>query len=88
MTALRLAPVTLIVLGTLLLAACSKLTLENYDKVKMGQRYEEVVALLGEPARCDETLGVRSCAWGDEQKGVSVNFIGGQVALHSARNLK
>jgi hypothetical protein len=72
----------------LLLTACSKLTLENYNQVKMGQEYTAVVAILGEPSRCDETLGVRACTWGDEQKGVSVNFIGGQVVLHSARNLK
>lgn len=72
----------------LLLAACSKLTLENYSQLKMGQKYEEVTALIGEPARCDETLGVRSCTWGDEQKGISVNFFGGQVVLFSAHNLK
>ena len=34
----------------LLLAACSKLTLANYDRVKVGMAYEEVTALLGKPA--------------------------------------
>ncbi|WP_416243200.1 hypothetical protein ACLSSQ_15730 [Azospira sp. APE16] len=73
---------------TLALAACSKVTLENYGKLKMGQKYEEVTAIIGEPSHCDETLGVRSCAWGSEQQGITVNFFGGQVVLLSARNLK
>ena len=54
----------------------------------MGQKYEEVTAIIGEPSHCDETLGVRSCAWGSEQQGITVNFFGGQVVLLSARNLK
>lgn len=73
----------------LLVAACSnKLSLENYNKLRTGQSFDEVKQLLGDPARCDEALGVRSCVWGDEQRGINVNFVGGQVILHSARNLK
>ncbi len=83
----RLLPTLLLSLGLLALTACSKLTLENYGKLKMGQKYEEVTALLGEPARCDETLGMRSCTWGDEQKNVRVNFVAGQVVLFSAHQL-
>jgi hypothetical protein len=44
--------------------------------------------VIGDPARCDEMLGVRTCVWGDEQRGISVNFVGGQVLLLSAKNLK
>ncbi|HJW02904.1 MAG TPA: hypothetical protein VJ548_06450 [Azospira sp.] len=80
---------TLIVLAAcLLLAACSKVTLENYNKLEMGQSYEQTVTLLGDPARCDEVIGVRQCLWGSEEKGVSVNFVAGKVVLFAARNLK
>lgn len=73
----------------LLAAACgSKISLENYNKIHMGQTFDEVKQILGEPARCDEALGVRTCTWGDEQRGINVNFLAGQVVLHSARNLK
>lgn len=73
----------------LLLAACGRpLSLENYNKLQVGQSYDEVKQLIGEPARCDETLGVRSCVWGDEQQGISVNFVAGKVLLLSAKNLK
>ena len=76
-------------LASLLLIACSRqLSLENYNQLKVGQTTGEVEKLLGEPTRCDEMLSVRACVWGDEQKGISVNFIGGQVLLFSATNLR
>lgn len=77
------------VLASLVLVACgSQVSLENYNKLKTGQTYDEVKQILGEPAHCDEMLGVRSCLWGEEQRGISVNFVAGQVILLSARNLK
>lgn len=76
-------------LAAILVAACgSRLSLENYSKIHTGQTFDEVKQILGDPARCDEALGVRSCVWGDEQRGINVNFLAGQVVLHSARNLK
>jgi len=78
----------LIVAASILVAACgSKVTLENYNKLRAGQSYDEVKAVLGDPARCDEALGIRACLWGDEQKAISVNFAAGKVILHSAKNL-
>ena len=75
--------------ATFVLAACgSKISLENYGKLRTGQSYEEVKQILGDPARCDEVLGIRTCVWGDEQRGISVNFVAGQVMLLSAKNLK
>ncbi len=77
------------VLATLLLiAGCSKLTMENYSKLKVGQSYEEVVGVLGEPKRCDEAIGVRQCLWGDESRGVKVGFAAGKALAFTATNLK
>ena len=73
----------------LVLIACgSKISLDNYNKLKAGQTYEEVKQILGEPARCDEVIRIRTCQWGEEQRGISVNFVAGQVILLSAKNLK
>jgi len=72
----------------LLLAACSKLTLANYDRVKVGMAYEEVTALLGKPAECNEALGLRACHWGDEQRSADITFAGGKVLIASAKNLR
>jgi hypothetical protein len=81
--------ITGLVLTGIFLAACSgQLNLDNYNKLKSGQSYDEVKKIIGEPTRCDEMLGIRSCVWGDEQRGISVNFVAGQAVLLSARNLK
>lgn len=78
-----------VIAGFALLSACgSQLSLENYNKLKVGQSYDEVKQVIGDPARCDETLAVRTCVWGDEQRGISVNFVAGKVLLLSARSLK
>ncbi|WP_186410261.1 hypothetical protein, partial [Candidatus Propionivibrio aalborgensis] len=66
--------------SSLLLNACGHtISIENYNKLQIGQSYDEVRQLIGEPARCDEVLGVRSCVWGDEQHGISVSFVAGKV---------
>ena len=77
-----------VVAAAILVSGCgSKVNLENYNKLRAGQSYDEVKAVLGDPARCDEALGIRACLWGDEQKAISVNFAAGKVILHSAKNL-
>jgi len=74
---------------SLLLAACGdKLNLENYSRIQTGQSYEQIRQLLGDAAHCDETLGIRSCQWGDEQRGVRVNFVADKAVLMSAEHLK
>jgi hypothetical protein len=76
-------------LTSLLLAACgNQLSMENYNKLKVGQSYEDVRKIIGEPARCDEVLGIRTCIWGDEKQGITINFVAGQVMLVSATNIK
>jgi len=71
-----------------MLVGCGKLTVENYSKIKMGIEYSEVVMILGKPDNCSEALFVRNCVWGDEQRNITVNFVGGKVALFSSKNIK
>ena len=72
----------------LLLAACSKVTAENYAKIKVGMAYAEVTAILGNPASCSDIAGFKACRWGDDKSNVTVRFVGDQVVLHSADNIK
>ena len=72
----------------LTLLGCSKLTLENYNKLVVGMPYDEVTTLIGAPSQCDDVLGMRSCRWGDETRSVQVSFVGGKVVLYSSSNLK
>lgn len=71
-----------------LLAACSKLTVENYDKLQAGMTFAEVERLLGEPAKCDEAIGVRHCVWGDDKRNIAVSFAGGRLIVRSATAIK
>lgn len=72
-----------------LLTACSKLTAENYNKVKLGQTFEEVQALIGKPDQCDDVMTAKNCTWG--KKGgaqANISFVGNKVVLFSAQNLR
>ena len=71
-----------------LLVGCSKLTAENYAKIKTGIEYSEVVKILGKPDTCSEALFVKSCTWGNEQKNITVNFVSDKAILSSSRNIK
>jgi hypothetical protein len=72
----------------LMLLGCSKLTQENYAKLKMGLGYGEVVTILGKPDSCSEALFAKSCVWGDEQKNITVNFAGDRVVLFTSTNIR
>ena len=72
----------------ILLAACGKLSVENYDKLKIGMPYNEVKQILGPPAQCSDVLGVKSCAWGDDKRYINVNFLGDQVVIFTAENIR
>jgi len=71
----------------LVLLGCSKLTLENYNKIVVGMHYDEVTRLIGSPAKCDDVMGLRNCTWGDEKRSVNVTFAGEKVMLFSSSNL-
>ncbi len=80
---------TILCAGLLLtLLGCSKLTVENYNKIEMGMSYDEVTRIIGSPEKCDDVMGIRSCTWGDEKRSVNVSFAGDKVLLFSSSNLK
>lgn len=71
-----------------LLAACSKLTVENYDRLKMGMSYAEVTALLGKPDQCSDVMVVRNCRWGSDKQFATVNFVADKAVLFNAEGLR
>lgn len=79
---------TVAVLAMLLLACSQKVSLDNFNRLRIGQSYEEVREIVGDPARCDEMLGLRNCAWGNQERGIRVSFLAGKVAMLSAHNLQ
>jgi hypothetical protein len=71
-----------------LLVACTRLTADNYAKLRLGMTYEETTSLLGSPTKCSDALGAKSCMWGDEARNIKVNFIADKVVLYTGENLR
>jgi hypothetical protein len=84
---MKLRMIVMLVL-VILLPGCSKLTVENYAKIKIGLGYNEVVKFLGKPDSCSEALFVKSCIWGNENRNITVNFVNDKAVLSSSRNIK
>jgi hypothetical protein len=72
----------------LLLAACGKVTADNYAKLKVGMKTPEVTAILGSPARCDDAAGFKTCKWGDDKSSITVRFAADRAVVYSAENIR
>lgn len=71
-----------------LLAACSKISQENYSKIKAGMSKAEIEQLLGKPTECSGALGMSSCTWGDQKTFISVQYAADKVVLHTGQGLE
>jgi len=69
----------------LLLAACSKVTQENFARIQDGMSEQEVTAILGSPAESSSgsILGISgtSSKWTGGDAAITVRFVNGKVAL-------
>jgi SmpA / OmlA family len=77
----------LVFTAALLLAACSRISQENFSKIERGMSEQEVISLLGSPSESSsvDILGVSgtSSRWIGRDAEISVRFVGGKVALKS-----
>ncbi|MFO7965750.1 MAG: DUF3862 domain-containing protein [Desulfobacterales bacterium] len=76
-----------VIIASCVLSGCSRLTSENYQKLKLGMTMDEVVDILGEADACDATLGVTSCMWGNEKKNIRIKFVSEKVVFYSSKGL-
>jgi len=71
----------------LLLAACSKVTQENFAKIQDGMSEQEVQALLGKPGESSNitVLGLSgtSSRWVADEGTIAVQFVNGKVRAKS-----
>ena len=71
----------------LLLAACSKVTQENYSKIQEGMTEQEVHAILGSPTESSTKtlLGISgtSSRWVSGDAAIVIRFVNGKVAVSS-----
>jgi hypothetical protein len=70
-----------------LVVGCSKITEENYDKIRTGMSYEEIVGILGSSDSCDSGMGTKNCLWGDANSHIQVKFIADKVVLFSKKGI-
>ncbi|MER2490911.1 DUF3862 domain-containing protein [Catenovulum sediminis] len=70
------------------LFGCSKLTVENYNKIKVGMDYNEVAQIIGSPTECSEVIGTKQCRWGDESKNIKITFVADRATLTLHNGLK
>ncbi|MGL4995505.1 MAG: outer membrane protein assembly factor BamE domain-containing protein [Deefgea sp.] len=70
-----------------LLAACSKITAENYQKISAGMSREEVVAIMGEPTQAEagSFLGIQgeTATWQNGSINVSAQFVNNKLLTHA-----
>ena len=85
---ITILPRTALLVSICLLAACSKISAENYAKIKSGMSFKEVSGILGNPTSCDDAVGFKSCKWGDDKSHITVRFAGDAAIIHSAENLR
>ena len=73
--------------AVLLLAACSKVSQENFSRIRDGMSEQEVAAILGSPTETSSTsvLGVSgtSSKWAAADAAITIRFVNGKVALKS-----
>lgn len=84
---LRKFGVTMILLATVLVAGCSRVTMDNYQKLKVGMDFTEVEAIIGGADECNEKVGVRVCTWGNETKNITVTFVAGKATVFGHEGL-
>jgi hypothetical protein len=71
--------------AALFIAACSKVTQDNFAKIQEGMSEQEVMALLGSPTESNSIniLGVSGTAsrWVGRDAVITVSFVNRKVAL-------
>jgi hypothetical protein len=73
----------LAVIAIVALAACSKVTEDNFAKIRDGMSEQEVIALLGKPSESSSisVLGLSGTAskWVEGDAAITVQFVNGKV---------
>lgn len=70
------------------LTACSKLTQENYGKLKMGMERPQVESLLGKPKECQSIMTAMNCTWEEGGSSVYVQYFDDKVMTFGGNKLK
>ena len=85
---IKLGVLVICIFSILTFVGCSKVNKENYDKIKIGMSFEEVVGVLGKPDTCEEpVMKMKSCIWASSDKQIEIKFAGDIVAWRSSKGI-
>jgi hypothetical protein len=71
----------------LILLGCSKINQENYDKLKVGLEYDEVLKILGKPDNCKSVLNMKNCIWEESSKIITIIIVADKVVFLSSQGI-
>jgi hypothetical protein len=75
---------TVFALAFLALAACTRISQENFSRIQTGMTEQEVSSILGSPSESSSgsMLGISgtSSRWVSRDAEITVRFVGGKVA--------
>ena len=80
--------VTGLALVTLAASGCSRLTEANYAKLKVGMGYADVAQVLGKADQCSETVGLKHCIWGNDERNIAADFVADKALVFSSKNIR
>jgi hypothetical protein len=78
----------IIISALLTLAGCSKVTLENYNKIEIGMDKAELEQILGTADNCEEKTLHTNCTWGDNNKYIKITLVTDKVTLYTKEGLE
>ena len=70
-----------------ILLGCSKINKENYDKLKVGLEYEEVLKIIGKPDECESALNMKNCIWEEPSKSIKIIIVADKVFFLSSQGI-
>ena len=72
---------------TIIFLGCGKINQENYDKLKVGMDYDEVLNIIGKPDNCESVLNMKNCIWEESSKSITIKVIANKVVFLSGHGI-
>jgi len=75
----------IVLIMSLALLACSKVTQENFNKIKTNMTMKEVISILGEPTSSDSVniagISGTSAIWKEKEAEIDIQFLNDKVTV-------
>lgn len=83
----RMILATLVLAGGLVGCSDARLTLDNYERLAVGMTRDDVESILGEPTECAGAVMLDNCRWGEGQRFIQAQFVGGKAMAYQYQGL-